>query len=379
MNDETQDKAEAKAALVQFQPPRLPYHEAINDRFGIDRSGWKTLTDAIFPNANSADSIALALSYCRARNLDVFKRPVHIVPMWDSNRRCHVETIWPGISELRTTAFRTGQYAGCDEAEFGPEEEHSFTGKVKDNTVTIKLKFPAWCRMTVYRDLGGRTCKFVGPKVYWLEAYATVGRSDLPNDMWRSRPSGQIEKCAESAALRKAFPEELGNILTAEEMHGRVITTDTPHQPERQSVNLLERLPGRMAGDGFGPNVVNNGLLDKEPEGEPKKPRGKGKAKAAPEVAQETKPTGEAPATVGAILDEATAQDHNREPETSEEYEVYAEYWISVATDIDEAQSRFEGESELRDRLKMPIKNRSELRKLLDEKCEAIVAGEMRE
>jgi hypothetical protein len=26
---------------VALKPPRLPYHEAVEERFGIDRAGWK--------------------------------------------------------------------------------------------------------------------------------------------------------------------------------------------------------------------------------------------------------------------------------------------------------------------------------------------------
>ena len=229
MNAQTQAKPEAGAVVV-FQQPRLPYHDAIKERFGVDRSGWKALVEAIYPSAKTSDAVVMALSYCRARGLDPFKRPVHIVPMWDSKSGGYVETVWPGIAELRTTAFRTKQYAGCDQAEFGPTIKKEFSGRVKvkgnweDKTVTVE--FPEWCRMTVYRELGGRVCKFVGPKVKWLESYATIGNSDLPNDMWQTRPEGQLEKCAEAAALRKAFPEELGNDLTAEEMAGRSLHDD---------------------------------------------------------------------------------------------------------------------------------------------------------
>ena len=68
----------SKGHLVALKPPRLPYHEAVAERFGIDRAGWKALVEAIYPNAETADAIVMALSYCRARNLDPFKRPVHI-------------------------------------------------------------------------------------------------------------------------------------------------------------------------------------------------------------------------------------------------------------------------------------------------------------
>ncbi|MDD0937104.1 recombinase RecT, partial [Xylella fastidiosa subsp. multiplex] len=36
--------------------------------------------------------------------------------------------------------------------------------------------------------------------------------------MWQKRPFGQLEKCAEALALRKAFPEAVGAQPTAEEM-----------------------------------------------------------------------------------------------------------------------------------------------------------------
>ena len=117
-----------KGQLVALKPPRLPYHEAVEERFGIDRAGWKALVEAIYPNAETADAIVMALSYCRARNLDPFKRPVHIVPMWSSVAGKMIETVWPGISELRTTAFRTGQYAGMSEPDFGPMVERTFKG-----------------------------------------------------------------------------------------------------------------------------------------------------------------------------------------------------------------------------------------------------------
>jgi hypothetical protein len=91
----------SKGQLMALKPPRLPYHEAVEERFGIDRAGWKALVEAIYPNAETADAIVMALSYCRARNLDPFKRPVHIVPMWSSVAGKMIETVWPGISELR--------------------------------------------------------------------------------------------------------------------------------------------------------------------------------------------------------------------------------------------------------------------------------------
>jgi phage recombination protein Bet len=223
--EEVADHPTSKGELATFAPPRLPYDHCIADKFNIDVGQWKVLVEAIYPAAKSVDAIVMALNYCNSRKLDPFKRPVHIVPMYDSARGGYVETVWPGISELRTTASRTKGYAGCDEAEFGAEKTFNFEGRVKRNgnwesaktTVTVA----EWCRITVYRMVDGQRCKFVGPKVKWIETYATQGASELPNKMWEKRSEGQLEKCAEAAALRRGFPEELGNELTAEEMIGR--------------------------------------------------------------------------------------------------------------------------------------------------------------
>ena len=207
-------------------PVNLDYPRQAEVDFGITASQWNVLTSAIFPTAKSADSILMALNYCRARNLDPFKKPVHIVPMYVKGQG-YIDTVWPSIAELRTTAHRTGLYAGCDETEFGPEITKEFLLTSDDGSVKkVKVTFPKWARVTVYRiSSGGHVGKFVGPKVNWLETYATIGRSDFPNDMWIKRSEGQLDKCSEAAALRKVFPEELGNIYSAEEMYGQVMNS----------------------------------------------------------------------------------------------------------------------------------------------------------
>jgi phage recombination protein Bet len=174
---------------------------------GISLGEWNVLVDTVFPAANTAGAVALAVSYCKARHLDPFKRVVHIVPIYDKERKMWVETVWPGIAVHRTTAFRTREYAGHDEVAFGPEIERTWDDG--DNG-SVTIQFPEWAQMTVYRIVHGQRCGFPGPKVRWIETYAAK-KSDAPNSMWADRPYGMIEKCAEAAALRGAFPEELGD------------------------------------------------------------------------------------------------------------------------------------------------------------------------
>lgn len=244
LNMNAQQKQQEIVPVAKLAPSRLPITSEVANRLGVSPEEWRVLVDQTFPAAQTVEAVQMAISYCRHRNLDVFKKPVHIVPVYSTALKRMVETVWPGISELRTTASRTKQYAGLTEAEFGPIIEREFVQTIEkeDRTqgeVRRIVKYPEWCRMTAYRMLDGQKCAFTA-RIFWTENYATAGRfTETPNEMWRKRPHGQIEKCCEAAVLRKAFPEELGNEYAAEEMQGRILDDETVPVaaiPERQRV-----------------------------------------------------------------------------------------------------------------------------------------------
>lgn len=174
----------------------------------------EVLRNSLYPGAQDA-SIKLVLSYCRAAGLDPMQKPVHIVPMWSSKAGAMVDTIMPGIGLYRTQASRTGQFAGMSEPEFGPMIIETIGG--------AEVCYPEFCKVTVKRALpNGIIAEFVAVE-YWIENYAVKGgkeKSVAPNAMWSKRPRGQIIKCAEAQAMRKAFPE-MGAAPTADEMEGK--------------------------------------------------------------------------------------------------------------------------------------------------------------
>jgi phage recombination protein Bet len=219
----------APARNLALVPCRLPVASAVLNEIGLDPSTWAVLTDSIFPSASTPEGVMLAVRYCQARSLDIMKRPVHVVPMWSKAAGRYVETVWPGIAEVQTTAARTGLWAGLDSPKFGPEVTKTFAGSVKrdgrweDDQVTVT--FPEWAEVTVYRLVNGVRCAF-SETVFWEETYARQGKADLPNDMWQKRPRGQLLKCAKAASLRAAFPEEAG--YTAEEMEGKALEGHAP-------------------------------------------------------------------------------------------------------------------------------------------------------
>ena len=182
---------------------------------------------SLYPGASPA-SVRLVLGYCRARNLDPMKKPVHIVPMYDRETRGMRDVILPGITSYRIDAARTGEYTGKSEPLFGPPVTRKFKGEDRSGKAfTREVTYPEWCKVTVQR----RGHDFTATEL-WIENYATAGRgSDVPNEMWAKRAYGQLAKCAEAQALRMAFPEEIGGEPTAEEMEGKTVVEVPSSEP----------------------------------------------------------------------------------------------------------------------------------------------------
>lgn len=186
------------------------------------------LKSSLYPGA-SDQSVDMVLSYCQAAQLDPMTKPVHIVPVWDSKMKGMRDVVTPGIGLYRTIAARSG-CAGVSEPEFGPDVDAVIGG--------VRITYPQWCRVTVKRRLQtGEIVEFVG-KELWIENYAQKGGSEksiAPNAMWTKRPYGQLAKCAEAQALRKAFPE-VGAQPTADEMEGK----EAEHIIEAEPVRRIE-------------------------------------------------------------------------------------------------------------------------------------------
>ncbi len=218
------------------------------------------LKTSLYPGATD-DSVDMVLAYCRAGGLDPMTKPVHIVPMWVPEKKQGTrvispagmrDVIMPGIELYRTKAHRTGEYAGQDEATFGPTIEENLGG--------LNVRYPEWCSVAVYRLVNGNPVRY-SAKAYWLESYATQKRdSDAPNAMWKKRPFGQLEKCAEALALRKAFPEAVGAQPTAEEMEGRVIDGEATAVRQDPQQHIARELPAYPA-DKFKENLPAWGAL----------------------------------------------------------------------------------------------------------------------
>lgn len=205
---------------------------------------------SLYPGAQT-DSIKMVIGYCRAAGLDPMQKPVHIVPMWNSAAGKMIDVIMPGIGSYRTQAARSGEYAGVTEPEYGEDVTKTIGG--------VEITYPAWCKVIVKRLLPNGTIAEFAATERWIENYAVKGGKDksvAPNAMWSKRPYGQIAKCAEAQALRKAFPE-FGSQPTADEMEGKVLDdaqevprTTQPALPTITAEELAVLCADKVNGDG---------------------------------------------------------------------------------------------------------------------------------
>lgn len=231
---------------------------------GIAPETWNAIKTSIWPDASDEMAIT-ALEYCKARGLDPLKKPVHIVKTWDSRTRRMVDSIWPSIGELRTTAMRTGEFSGRDQTEFGPTAKFEW----KEEGREISIDYPEWAQVTVYRIVKGESRPFPGPRVYWKEAFASK-KGGAPNAMWQKRPFGQLDKCAEAAALRSAFPEEIGNMNSSDEMAGQ---DTTPIPIKDEPMNAEEQPKSRPKAPKPGGVAAATQKLAEKPVEQPEEPK----------------------------------------------------------------------------------------------------------
>jgi len=153
------------------------------------------------------DVLAMFVQTSQLLGLDPFARQVFAVKRWDSNERREVMSIQVSIDGFRLVAERTGKYAG----QLGP----LWTGDGKTWVeVWLDSKPPAAAKVGVMRH------DFKEPvwSVATWDQYKQTKKDGGLTSMWAKMGPLMLAKCAESLALRRAFPNELSGVYSQEEM-----------------------------------------------------------------------------------------------------------------------------------------------------------------
>ena len=161
------------------------------------------IKNMIAKNLNE-DEYKMFIYMCMRHNLDPIAKQIYAV------KRGNQMTIQTGIDGLRLIAERTSKYSPGKQTDYGYDEK----GKLISATAHIKKK--------------------VGNEWHDVSATAFLSEYTGKNPMWDKMPHVMLEKCAESRAIRRAFPADTSGLYTDAEMEQ---TTQTVQNQESAKIS----------------------------------------------------------------------------------------------------------------------------------------------
>ena len=183
------------------------------------------------PTATDAELQLFAITCDRTR-LDPFARQIYLTKYKSRKTGKTNTSIIAGIDGFRIIAERSDSYSGQD-----PPQWCDADGQWIDVWIAPGNPFAAKARVLRHRPWGMASFTAIA---HWSEYNA-----DTP--MWRKMPASQLAKCAEALALRKAFPNDLSGLYTADEMNQaetppreKEPLSSPPNQPPQSATKQLE-------------------------------------------------------------------------------------------------------------------------------------------
>jgi len=165
-----------------------------------------TLRQLGVENATRED-LAVFFHQAVRTGLDPFARQIYMIGRW--SKQGTKQTIQTGIDGYRLIARRA---ADRRNEQFGYEDTLWCGEDGQWRDVWLSKNPPAASKVTVLR--GGERFSAVA----LFSEYAGTTKDGAYTQMWATKGVIMIAKCAEALALRKAFPQDLSGIYTAEEM-----------------------------------------------------------------------------------------------------------------------------------------------------------------
>ena len=157
------------------------------------------------------DELKLFMGQCQRTGLDPFSRQIYCIQResWDKKTGGMVATMTTqtSIDGFRVIAERSGKYAGQVGPYWCGED-----GQWVD--AWLQKQYPVAAKVGILRH------DFKEPLwgIATFLSYAAKKKDGEIMGLWAKMPDVMIAKCAEANALRKAFPNDLSGLYTAEEM-----------------------------------------------------------------------------------------------------------------------------------------------------------------
>lgn len=147
------------------------------------------------------------LHVAQKMELDPFNKEIYMIGRWDGKLQRKKWTIQVGIDGFRSKSEEHPEFGGIEGPEWcGPD------GLWRD--VWVADEPPVAARFTVHRKDWPKPVTAVAH----FREYVQKNKDDKPTSMWANMPAGQIGKCAEALARRKAFPRRLTGVYVDEEL-----------------------------------------------------------------------------------------------------------------------------------------------------------------